>query len=385
MSIEARRQYLDAIRERYKNANRCQKGHILTEFCLVCLYSRKHAIRILNQPIGTRASRSGAVRRYGPELIPHLKKLWFAMEQIGPRKMAAALPVWLSFYTDPALSDSQRALLLVMSASTIDRLLKFIRVRRGLSATRPGTYIKARIPISILDWNICKPGYIEGDTVAHCGDNLIGNFINSLTITDIFSTWTENRATWCKGSARIIEALRDLEKTLPFEWLGFGSDNGSEFLNYALDEFLILGRARPISFTRSRPYKKNDQCYVEQKNWTHVRQLFGYDRLDERAMVDLMNEIYRDYWNPLLNFFIPTIKLINKTRVGAKMKKSYDKPKTPYSRLMESINLTDHQKVLLEHRYEKLNPFELKAGLEKKMKEFYELLKRAKERQKATA
>lgn len=307
------------------------------------------------------------------------------MEQIGPRKMAAALPVWLSFYTDPALSDSQRALLLVMSASTIDRLLKFIRVRRGLSATRPGTYIKARIPISILDWNICKPGYIEGDTVAHCGDNLIGNFINSLTITDIFSTWTENRATWCKGSARIIEALRDLEKTLPFEWLGFGSDNGSEFLNYALDEFLILGRARPISFTRSRPYKKNDQCYVEQKNWTHVRQLFGYDRLDERAMVDLMNEIYRDYWNPLLNFFIPTIKLINKTRVGAKMKKSYDKPKTPYSRLMESINLTDHQKVLLEHRYEKLNPFELKAGLEKKMKEFYELLKRAKERQKATA
>ena len=252
MSIEARRQYLDAIRERYKNANRRQKGHILWEFCQVCLYSRKHAIRILNQPAGTRTRRSGAVRKYGPDLIPHLKKLWFAMEQIGPRKMAAALPVWLGFYTEESLTLSQREQLLTMSASTIDRLLKFVRAKRGLSATRPGTYIKARIPISILDWNISKPGYIEGDTVAHCGETLLGNFINSLTITDIYSTWTENRATWCKGSARIIEALRDLEKSIPFEWLGFGSDNGSEFINYALDEFLIAGRARPISFTRSR-------------------------------------------------------------------------------------------------------------------------------------
>ena len=124
---------------------------------------------------------------------------------------------------------------------------------------------------------------------------------------------------------------------------------------------------------------------MEQKNWTHVRQLFGYDRLDERAMVDLMNEIYRDYWNPFLNFFIPTIKLVSKTRIGAKMKKKYDRAKTPYLRLMESINLTDDQKVNLEHRYQTLNPFELKAGLERKMKEFYELLKRAKEKQKASA
>lgn len=385
MSIEARKQYLDAIRERYKNSNRRQKGHILTEFCQVCLYSRKHAIRILSQPIGTRPSRAGAVRKYGSDLIPHLKKLWFAMEQMGPRKMAAALPVWLSFYSDTSLTPSQREQLLAMSASTIDRLLKFVRAKRGLSATRPGTYIKSRIPISILDWNISKPGYMEGDTVAHCGNTLIGNFINSLTVTDIYSTWTENRTTWCKGSARIIEALRDIEKTLPFEWLGFGSDNGSEFMNYALDEFLVAGRVREISFTRSRPYKKNDQCYVEQKNNTHVRQLFGYDRLDDRMMVDLMNDIYRSYWNPLLNFFVPTIKLVNKVRVGAKIKKTYDKPKTPYFRLMESINLTDHQKVELEQRYKKLNPFELKVGLEKKMKEFYELLRRAKERQKAIA
>jgi len=385
VSIGARKQYLDAIRERYKNSNRRQKGHILTEFCLVCLYSRKHAIRVLNLPFGTRVSRSGALRKYGPDLIPHLKKLWFAMEQMGPRKMAAALPVWLKFYSDEGLSASQREQLLAMSASTIGRLLAFVRAKRGMSATRPGTYIKARIPISILDWNISKPGFLEGDTVAHCGETLLGNFINSLTVTDIFSTWTENRATWSKGSARIIEALRDIEKDLPFEWLGFGSDNGSEFMNYALDEFLTAGRARPISFTRSRPYKKNDQCYVEQKNWTHVRQLFGYDRLDERAMVEIMNEIYRDHWNPLLNFFIPTIKLVNKVRVGAKMKKTYDKARTPYFRLMESINLTDLQRTKLEHRYESLNPFTLKEGLERKMKEFYELLKRAKERQKASA
>ncbi len=300
------------------------------------------------------------------------------MEQIGPKKMAAALPIWLTFYADPELTAEQRRLLEEISASTIDRLLKFVRIKRGISGTRQGTYLKARIPISILDWNIGRPGYLEGDTVAHCGETLIGEFVNSLTLTDIFSTWTVNRAVFTKASGPIIAAFRDIERELPFEWLGLGCDNGSEFLNYALDEFLTVGRARKIDFTRSRPYKKNDNCYVEQKNWTHVRQLFGYDRLDERELAMLMNEIYRDFWNPLLNFFIPSVKLVRKVRIGARMQKTYDKPKTPFQRLMESINLTDHQKVELLSRYERLNPFELKEGLEKKMKEFYELLKRAK-------
>lgn len=377
MSLKARREYLNAIRERYQNSSKREKTLILNEFCINCLYSRKHAIQVLNEPLGMVHKKPGSVSIYGTELIPFVKELWEAMDQIGPKKMAAALPEWLRFYQNPSLSTVARALLMKVSASTLARLLKNIRKQRGISATRPGTYIKARIPIAILDWNISKPGFLEADTVAHCGNTLIGNFINSLTATDIFSTWTENRAMWTKASGRVIEQLKDMEQGLPFEWLGLGCDNGSEFLNYAVDEFCCFNRKKPIEFTRSRAYKKNDNCYVEQKNWTHVRQLFGYDRLDEREMVALMNEIYRDYWNPLMNFFIPSIKLVGKTRVGAKMKKKYDKPQTPYKRLMDSINLTDHQKVQLEHRYEELNPFELKAGLERKMKEFYELLKRA--------
>jgi hypothetical protein len=378
MSLGARKEYLEAIRLRYQKSSKSEKTRILDEFCKNCLYSRKHATRLLNRPPGSRAKRSGAKRRYGPELIPHLKRLWFAMEQIGPKKMAAALPVWLRFYSDASLTPEQRGLLEKISASTIERMLRFARTKRGISATRPGTYIKARIPISILDWNIGRPGYLEGDTVAHCGETLMGEFVNSLTVTDIFSTWTENRAVFTKASGKIINAFKDIERGLPFEWLGLGCDNGSEFLNYALDEFLKVGRTKEIQFTRSRPDKKNDQCYVEQKNWTHVRQLFGYDRLDEREIADVMNEIYRDYWNPFMNFFIPSIKLVKKTRIGGRMQKTYDKPKTPYQRLMESVCLTDHQKTELEARYEKLNPFELKQGLERKMKEFSELLKRAK-------
>ena len=377
MSLKARREYLNAIRERYKKSTKREKTVILNEFCVNCLYTRKHAIQALSQGAGTPRKRPGAAPVYGPELIPFLKELWEAMDQIGPKKMVAAFPDWLRFYQNPELTTDLRQLLLSISASTVARLLKHAKKPHGISSTRPGTYIKSRIPIAILDWNIGKPGFLEADTVAHCGSSLIGNFINSLTVTDIFSSWTENRATWTKGSARVIEQFKDIEKSLPFDWLGLGCDNGSEFINHSVEEFCEKGREKKIEFTRSRAYKKNDNCYVEQKNFTHVRQLFGYDRLDQREMVPLVNEIYRDYWGPLMNFFIPSIKLIRKVRVGAKMKKTYDKPQTPYKRLMDSVNLTDPQKVELEHRYNQLNPFELKAGLEKKMKEFNELLKQA--------
>ena len=178
--------------------------------------------------------------------------------------------------------------------------------------------IKNQIPIQAKDWNITEPGQqVQADPVAHCGNALAGTFANWLTLTDLCSTWTENQALWGKSSGRVIEAMRDIENALPFILRGFKSDSGSEFMNYELMTYFRENRPGiPVQMTRSRPYKKDDNCYVEQKNFTHVRQLFGYVRLGDSDLIHLMNEIYRDYWGPLQNFFMPSQKLLRKTRIG---------------------------------------------------------------------
>ncbi|MEN9724396.1 MAG: hypothetical protein RJB38_2382 [Pseudomonadota bacterium] len=192
-------------------------------------------------------------------------------------------------------------------------------------------------------------------------------FANSLTVTDIFSGWTENRALWGKTSARVIEAMRDIEARLAFRLLGFKSDSGSEFMNHELHAYFRENRPEvPVQFTRSRPYKKDDNCYVEQKNYTHVRELFGYQRFDDPALVDRMNEIYVQYCCPLQNFFLPTQKLLRKTRVGAQIRKEYDRAETPYQRLIKSNALSEERKQALRARKAQLNPFELQKDLEKK-------------------
>ena len=211
--------------------------------------------------------------------------------------------------------------------------------------------------------------------MAHCGDNISGEYAHSITATDIATTWTENRATFTKASGGVLECLKDIEARLPFAIRSFDFDNGSEFLNYPVLEFLEK-RDKPVSVTRSRPYRKNDQCYVEQKNYTHVRELFGYDRVPKRDLVTLMNEIYRDYWSPFQNFFIPTMKLIRKIRIGAKIKKQYEKPQTPYERVMKSPFLSDEQKQKLKTQYESLDPFALRQEMEKKLKTYFSLLRK---------
>jgi hypothetical protein len=228
----------------------------------------------------------------------------------------------------------------------------------------------------IIGREITKPGFIEADTVAHCGDSLAGFFINSVTMTDIFSGWTENRATWTKGQTPVLEAIRAIEKSLPFSMNGFACDNGSEFLNYELLKYFRMNRERPVEFTRRRPYKKNDNAHVEQKNWTHVRQLFGYDRLEERGLVELMNEIYESYANPMANFFIPCVRLEEKTRIGGRIQKRYGAPKTPYQRLLECADMPEEAKEQLRQKYESLNPFELRQGLQAKLQEFWQTYRR---------
>jgi len=203
--------------------------------------------------------------------------------------------------------------------------------------------------------------------VAHCGTSLMGDFVWSLTLTDIYSGWTENCAVWNKGARGVVDQTHDIEENLPFSILGFDCDNGSEFLNHHLIRY-FQKRPVPVQFTRSRPYHKDDNAHVEQKNWTHVRQLFGYYRIEDKTLLDDMNDLYANECSDLRNFFYPAMKLIDKQRIQSKIKKVHDKAKTPYQRLMESPHITEQQKKTLTEKYQQLNPFTLRNNLERKLK-----------------
>lgn len=369
MSIELTREYLESIRVRYSSSKKFEKSLILDEFCKVSGLNRKYAIRVLNSKPRTR-KKSGRKKTYCERCRFHLGKLWIKMNQMCSKKLVVALQEWLPFYEHPTCDDEVRRLLLTMSASTIDRELKqykarYLRSRRA--GTKPGSILKTMIPIKPFDYNITKPGFVEADTVAHCGNSLEGQFAWSLTFTDVYSGWTNNRATWCKGSLGVVAGIQDIEKDLPYEFFAFNSDNGSEFLNNHLVNY-FKSKGEKINFSRSRCYKKNDNCHVEQKNWTHVRDIFGYERFDKKEIVSIMNQIYKKYHNPLLNFFVPQVKLLHKTRVGSRYVKKYSKPMTPYERLMECPEVSQEKKEELQKIKNSLNPFELRESIEANFK-----------------
>jgi len=384
MSQELRVEYLNAIRERYKNSSRGKKSVILDEFCAVCEYSRKYAIAVLAGKIDPCVKRPrGRKVVYSAGVVFHVVRLWKEMGFPGSTKFRAALGEWLDYDYHPLMQEDVglRAKVQSISRAQIDRILRPHRIgpQFGISSTHPGPRkIKYQIPIQPKDWNITSPGQqVQSDTVAHCGDSLSGQFVNSLTVTDIFSGWTEVRAIWGKGSARVIESMSGIEMSMPFVIKGFKSDNGSEFLNHQVMQYFRENRGEnEVQMTRSRPYKKNDQCYVEQKNYTHVRELFGYERFDAPELVSLMNEIYQDYWCPLQNFFMPSQKLLRKTRIGARIKKEYEDAKTPYRRLIESGQLSQEQTKVLAARKASHNPFELQKRINLKLREFEERLRK---------
>jgi hypothetical protein len=293
--------------------------------------------------------------------------------------MKAALPLWLPFYREP-IDLETKALLLKMSTSTIDRRLKDYRDNNdqvgGISATK-SSWVKSKIPIQLLDHEVKEPGFMEADTVVHCGNTLAGNFANSLTATDLFSGWTDNRALFTKVAEQVVKNVNSIESRLPFEMKGLAVDNGSEFINEELEAYLSK-RKTPITFVRRRPYKKNDNAHVEQKNFTHVRSLFGYERFDDPELVIKMNEIYQAYWNPLWNYFTPCLKLKSKTRIGGRVRKVYDDPKTPAQRLIDYPGLPSPQVSYLREQLRTRNPFWLKEQLDKKLKEFWELVEKKK-------
>jgi len=368
---QSKREYLLAIWERYQRVGRRFKSKILDEFCAVCGYTRKYAIGLLSRKPRRRQCKPGPRRRYDGQVLEPLKVIWLAAEQMCSKRLKAALPLWLPFYEQEhgPLVEPVRKKLLQISAASIDRLLKKERARyrgKGLCGTRPGGLLKHQIPIRTDNDDVDRPGFLEADTVAHCGNSLAGDFIWSITFTDIFCQWTENRATWNKGAEGVLGQVKDVEANLPFELLGFDVDNGSEFLCFHLWRYL-LDRPRPVPLTRSRPYRKNDQAHVEQKNWTHVRQLLGYQRLEQPELVPLINELYRT-WGLLHNFFCPNLKLLSKTRKGAKTIRKYSPPQTPYQRLLESKHLSQEQKQKLQSRFQQLNPLQLKREIEQKLK-----------------
>jgi hypothetical protein len=377
VSQAIRGEMMERLRWRYERRARRGKQQLLDDFCEQWGYSRKHAIKLLRgwRPrMKTKPSPArGRPRHYDSGLLEIVQVFWAAGEQMCGKRLAAALPQWLPHYQrhHGKLSSRRREELLRISPASLDRLLAPLRVQaslRGLGGTKPGTLLKRQIAIQTESWDEKEPGFLEADTVAHCGESLNGDFIWSVTFTDIASEWTETGAVWNKGAEGVLEQTRLVEGRLPFALRGFDCDNGSEFLNWHLVHYL-QERDQPVRFTRSRPYHKDDNGHVEQKNWTHVRQLLGYERLENRKLLEPINELYRELWAPWHNFFFPSMKLVKKYREGSRWVREHDQPQTPYHRLLDCGCLSARQKRLLRQRYAELDPFVLKEQVERKLAE----------------
>ena len=380
MSPRLKNEYLEAISKRYKEATKAQKQIILDEFCAATKYHRKHAIRMLR---GFKRFTKPQPKLRGrkpvydsPELLKALKRIWLAANQPCSTRLQASLPLWLPSYgpTFGELPVPVRRALDTISTATIDRRLKSVRVqykKRGRATTKPGTLLRKQIPLKTNQWDETRPGFLEADTVAHCGDTVAGMFAYTLDCVDIATGWTEQRAVWGKGETGVLDQIRQIEQSLPFPLLGFDCDNGSEFLNHHLLRH-FTERKKPIQFTRSRAYHKDDNAHIEQKNWTHVRQWLGYDRLDNPQVVPLMNDLYTREWRLFHNFFLPSVKLMAKERIASKTIRRYDRPKTPYQRIMESPLVPPAIKKQLIAQLKTLNPFHLRAAIETKLKKIFQ-------------
>ena len=398
MGTRSKQEYLAVLREGYQKAtSKKERSQLIDEAIKNTGLHRKSAIRALNHgqiltssngSKGVELPKFGRKAEYSDECLEALKKLYRASEYLCSDKLKHMIPILLE-QGQFAWDDSVRKKLLKISPASIDRHLKSFRSlerRRKNSGTRPGSQIfKRLIPIKNLDVISSRCGYLEADTVAHCGGNMGGDFVWSLTITDTFSGWTENRAVYGKHAKNVLPAIHDILSKLVFPVISMNVDNGSEFLNHRLYEYFIqLGEAKTIPFpmSRSRSYHKNDNAHVEQKNWTHVRQVFGYERLESREFIEVMNEIYL-IQNLIQNFFIPQFKLMSKVRILAKIKKRHDSPKTPFERVLLDPKVSDQEKRALRVKYQSLNYFELQATKQAFIARFLQLQKELKSKNQA--
>jgi hypothetical protein len=382
LTMKERRAVAGEMAARYKQTTKKDKGVILKQLIELTGYSRRYAARLLRQQGNQRGKKKQAgkitrtdkemnVRRqrrpiYDQKVAEALTKIWMIMDCICGKRLKAAMadliPV-LKQNMEIRLDPVSEQKLLEISASTIDRLLQSERKKgalKGRSGTKPGTLLKHQIPIrTFSEWNEDKPGFVEMDLVGHDGGDPNGDFCQSLDVTDVCSTWTETRAVRNKAQVWVFEALTDIREALPFELLGIDSDNGSEFINAHLFRYCTQEQ---ITFTRSRPHRKNDNCFVEEKNYSVVRRNVGYRRYDTPEELALLNELYAQL-RLYTNYFLPTMKLIKKERVGSRVKKTYDRPQTAYKRLLASPHVKQADKKKLRMIYSTLNPALLKRNI----------------------
>lgn len=373
MSNSAKKEYLREIRKRYFSGTKLEKIAILDEFCANCSYNRKYAIRLISREEKNIYRKKGRPKIYcSSAILEFIKELWIKTNLACSKRLKASIPIWLPHYnlhSNNLLTVRDKKLLQEISPRTIDRLLKRLKSKYkkfGLSTTKPGSLLKKKVPIKLDQWDETIPGFIEADTVAHCGSSVAGQFIYTLNTVDIATGWTEQRAVWGKGKAGIFEAIKSIRKSLPFKILGFDCDNGGELLNYMLLEY-FTGKKEPVQYTRSREYRKNDNAHIEEKNWTHVRQFIGYERLDKIETVRLLNDLYLSEWRLFLNFFLPAFKLVEKRREGSKIIKKFDSPTTPYQRLINSENIKLSVKKELTKTFNSIDPFVLQKNMKNKI------------------
>jgi len=357
-----------------------EKGKILDEFTKVTGYHRKAAIRLLCRGNQQRVKRKrGRPQQYGAAVASALRVVWETTDRLCSKRLHPFLPELVKIlrrHGNATMTADIEAQLCRASPSTIDRLLRPWRGfggRRPFTTTKPGSLLKSSIPIrTFADWQEDRAGFLEIDLVPHCGESSEGFYLTTLSAVDVASGWSECIGVWGKGQERVGGAVHRVRQRLPFPLLGLDSDNGSEFINQHLYNYC---RREGITFTRSRSYKKNDSCHVEQKNWSVVRRLVGYDRYNSRAALEALNRVY-DLTRLYVNFFQPVMKLVSKTRHGAKVNKVYDKAQTPYQRLLKSGVLTEAKQQELAATYYGLNPVMLLKQINENLEYLWKLAER---------
>lgn len=381
MAGERLQALLENYKKRYKlSSNRKEKTAVLDEFCTLSGYHRKYAITVLRQPAEARkkgpASRKRSVH-YSAKSIDVIKLIWQAADYPWSGRLKQMLPQWLPHAKKhiSGITAEIEAEVLSISARQIDRRLadkKRTLKRKMYGRTKPGTLLKHHIPVKTDCWDVTEPGFTEIDLVSHSGPHASGEFVHSMNITDIQTGWVETRALMGKGETGVTDALDDIRQQLPFVLKGLDSDNGSEFINHHLVRYC---NKDDIQFTRGRPYMKNDNAHIEQKNWTHVRKVFGWERYDSIEVQQAMNELYANELSLMMNLFQASVKLVEKTRTGSKVTRRYDNAKTPLDRLVEYYKgqplplPVQHLLVLREN----IDPFELSAKIEKKLKDIEQI------------
>jgi hypothetical protein len=374
MTQQTKFELMRHYRKEYRRSSKKRKTEILQMLIGLTGYSRKHLIHALNKDVDIpKKITRERISCYEP-ITKHLERLWAASNFLCGKRLRPFIPDLLDSlktHNEIELTEQDESLLLAISAATIDRLLT--RARRGLvpkgrSTTKPGTLLKHKIPIrTFADWNEDRPGFLEIDLVAHCGDSNRGEYINTLDMTDVCTGWTICTAFMGRSERFCAAAIEEVKPLFPFAILGIDSDNGGEFINAHLKRYC---ERNSITFTRGRAYKKNDSCYVEQKNWDVVRKMIGYDRFDTFDQLDIIKRIH-NLLALYQNYFQPSQKLVSKTRIGAKVTKRYDTAQTPSQRILSNSDMPEHTKCLLRDTFRELNPLQLIRAIQELISELY--------------